>query len=67
MRRAAGLPLILLLVTLIAPLGLPATDARAEPAGVVVVLGQWSDQIQQAAAAANVPWQVVASIVMVES
>ncbi|HAX23838.1 MAG TPA: hypothetical protein DEU95_03770 [Chloroflexi bacterium] len=67
MRRLSSIPLILLLLTLLTSASLPAPVARAEPGGVVVVLGQWSDQIQQAAAAENVPWQVVAAIVVVES
>ncbi len=67
MRRLTGIPLILLLLALLAPFSLPASEARAEPGGVVVVLGQWADQIQQAATAADIPWQVAASIVMVES
>lgn len=67
MRRLASIPLILLLLSLLVPFSLPASDVRAEPGGVVVVLGQWVEQIQQAATEADVPWQVVASIVMVES
>lgn len=67
MRRFSSVPLILLLLTLIVPFGMPAAETRAEPGGVVVVLGQWAEQIQQAAAEAGVPWQVMASIVMVES
>ncbi|HMM43836.1 MAG TPA: C40 family peptidase [Thermomicrobiales bacterium] len=67
MRRLTRLPLFLLILTMLAPLMLPIAQTRAEPGGVVVVLGQWADQIQQASAAADVPWQVVAAIVMVES
>lgn len=67
MRRLINVPLILLLLTLLAPFTLPASETRAAPGGVVVVLGQWADQIEQAATEAGVPWQVIASIVMVES
>lgn len=45
----------------------PREAAAVEGAGVAIVLGQWSDAIQQAAGEAGVPWQIVAALVIVES
>jgi cell wall-associated NlpC family hydrolase len=39
----------------------------AEAQSVAVILSQWSDLIHQAADEAGVPWQVVASILIIES
>lgn len=44
-----------------------AAPASAAPSGVAVILGQWSEMIQQAAAESGVPWQVVAATLIVES
>ncbi len=46
---------------------MPAARANAAPSGIAVILGQWTEVIQQAAGEAGVPWQVVAATMIVES
>jgi len=66
-----------LLAALPLSFGAPASAAPASvqasvpvalaPNGVAVILGQWSEMIQQAAAESGVPWQMIAATMIVES
>lgn len=58
-----------ILIAVLVALGsaLPMAPASAAPNGIAVILGQWSEMIQQAAAESGVPWQVVAATLIVES
>jgi len=62
---------VLLTVSSLAPVAsgplAPRHVAAVESGGVATVLGQWSDPIQQAASEAEIPWQIVAALVIVES
>ncbi|MDQ3548951.1 MAG: transglycosylase SLT domain-containing protein, partial [Chloroflexota bacterium] len=69
--------LIAVLLTLVAALpvslssGAPASAAPSSvlmaPNGIAVILGEWSEMLQQAAAESGVPWQVLAATMIVES
>jgi hypothetical protein len=66
--RSRATLLIVLIVLGIASVVPPGIDtAAAQPGGVAVVLGQWSDMIRSEASDAGIPWQVVASLVIIES
>lgn len=59
---------IVFLAVLVAVLSvMPLVSVSAAPGGIAVILGQWTEIIQQAADEAGVPWQVVAATVIVES
>lgn len=55
---------VLVALTVALPFSAPVSAA---PNGVAVILGQWSEMVQQAAAESGVPWQVVAATMIVES
>ncbi len=66
--------IVALLIAMIAivPVGpaiaAPSTGPVAlAPNGIAVILGQWSELIQEAASDSGVPWQVVAATLVVES
>ena len=70
-----GRTVVITLLIAVATL-LPSASASATPAtgpvalapnGIAVILGQWSEMIQQAASESGVPWQVVAATLVVES
>jgi hypothetical protein len=66
-QRTCAALLITLIVLSIASIVPPGNDAAAQPGGVAVVLGQWSQQIRSEASDAGIPWQVVAAVVLIES
>lgn len=72
LRRAAGVGLtaLTIVVTGTTPLAarpLAPSVAQAAPSGIAVIVGQWSEMIQATADEYGVPWQVVASIMVIES
>lgn len=70
--RAVGIGLTSLTIALTAltplsPGPLAPSSAQAAPSGIAVILGEWSEMIQTASGEYGVPWQVVASIMIIES
>ena len=70
--RAAGIGLtaLTIAVTAAAPITtgpLAPSAAQAAPTGIAVIIGQWSEMIQATSGEFDVPWQVVASIMVIES
>lgn len=63
--QAARIAFLTVLVSILAVM--PLVPAAAAPGGIAVILGQWTEIIQQASDEAGVPWQVVAAVMIVES
>jgi cell wall-associated NlpC family hydrolase len=63
--RAGRIVFLAVLVAVVSVM--PVASVSAAPGGIAVILGQWTQVIQQAADEAGVPWQVVAATMIVES